>query len=201
MSIISTCEYCGVEFIAERSTAKFCCDSHKTLACRDRKHQQEVSALKQHFIVLAELREKEIEEFHKNAKKEGLIDNAEQNIPNAKDQKARNIPRRGYKKGDHKRNAERLVNKIINKTGENDKTNLVIGLGLCAGIGVALYHTYKSTKSLGNAGISETEINVHSDDSGNAKKSELPNKTTTSVDEGSNQPDDIQEDKNKMKVK
>ncbi len=31
------CEYCGELFDAERASAKYCCDSHKTLACRQRK--------------------------------------------------------------------------------------------------------------------------------------------------------------------
>jgi len=39
--IVQECLYCGAEFDAERSTAKYCCDSHKTLAYRQRREQEE----------------------------------------------------------------------------------------------------------------------------------------------------------------
>jgi hypothetical protein len=36
MSFKITCEYCGLEYLAVRSSRKYCCDSHKTMASRRR---------------------------------------------------------------------------------------------------------------------------------------------------------------------
>lgn len=42
MSIYIDCSWCGVEFLATKSTAKYCCDSHKTLANRERRRLEEI---------------------------------------------------------------------------------------------------------------------------------------------------------------
>jgi hypothetical protein len=44
MSLTKDCEYCGNEFTAQRETAKYCCDSCKTLACRQRRVDEQVQA-------------------------------------------------------------------------------------------------------------------------------------------------------------
>ena len=42
MSVTIICSWCNNEFIAKRPTAKFCCDSHKSLANRERRRLEEI---------------------------------------------------------------------------------------------------------------------------------------------------------------
>ena len=42
MSIITVCSFCGAEFEAERSSARYCCDSHKVLFHRQLRQQEEM---------------------------------------------------------------------------------------------------------------------------------------------------------------
>jgi DNA-directed RNA polymerase subunit RPC12/RpoP len=42
MSMITVCSFCGAEFEAERSSARYCCDSHKVLFHRQLRQQEEM---------------------------------------------------------------------------------------------------------------------------------------------------------------
>ncbi len=42
MSMITVCSFCGAEFEAERSSARYCCNSHKVLFHRQLRQQEEM---------------------------------------------------------------------------------------------------------------------------------------------------------------
>jgi hypothetical protein len=45
--ITKECEHCGAEFLADRISAKYCTNSCKTLACRERRRQEAQTAINQ----------------------------------------------------------------------------------------------------------------------------------------------------------
>ena len=71
------CQYCGSEFEAERSSAKYCSDSHKTLANRERRHLEAIEYERQ--LQQAELDEtiSRIEENRKRIDKQAAAELSE----------------------------------------------------------------------------------------------------------------------------
>jgi hypothetical protein len=47
MSIEKSCQYCGAEYTAERDSAKYCSNSCKTLACRQRRENERIAYLQE----------------------------------------------------------------------------------------------------------------------------------------------------------
>jgi cation transport ATPase len=69
--MIKTCIWCEASFETSRSSALYCCDSHKTLTCRLRKNQAEAKIIRQQQQAqIAEIERKE------NERKKELDDRA-----------------------------------------------------------------------------------------------------------------------------
>lgn len=131
------CEYCGSEFEAERSSAKYCCDSHKTLASRERKHDEEVEYERQ--LQQAELNERRsrIEENLKRQEKQAAAELAERRQIAANEQKA--YKEQQTKKAELRRQKEKDRRRVEEKK-RNEKADLdfkLIGLGVISVLGLA----------------------------------------------------------------
>ena len=130
------CEYCGSEYYAERLSSKYCCDSHKTLASRLRKHNEEIEHERQ--LQQAELDEimSRIEENRKRLEKQATAELAERMRVAIEEQKK-------YKEQQTIKDEMRRQREKDRRTAENkkraEKADLdfkLTGLGIISGIGL-----------------------------------------------------------------
>ena len=76
---ICKCKWCGEEFESERSDTKFCCNSHKTMACDKRREDIETRRLNYERQLRIKQREKIMATIPISVAPTLIIDNSEEN--------------------------------------------------------------------------------------------------------------------------
>jgi hypothetical protein len=119
-TIVKQCEHCGTEYTAVRSTAKYCSDSCKTIACRDRKEE--------------ERKEKLLEDERKRIEQERL----EKELKEKKEQEDalnREKARKDYES-----------NKRIQEANSDVQLYILLGLGVLGVINLAVNKYFGNSK-------------------------------------------------------
>ena len=131
------CEYCGSEYYGERLSSKYCCDSHKTLASRLRKHNEEIEYERQ--LQQAELDEtiSRIEENRKRMDKQAAAELSER--MRVADEERKKYKEQQTIKDEMRRKAEKDRRRVEReKLAEKAALNFKLtGLGIISAIGLA----------------------------------------------------------------
>lgn len=137
MSIITVCSFCGAEFEAERSSARYCCDSHKVLFHRQLRQQEEIEYQQQQrqsdFIET----KRRIAEAQRNKDEQIKADFDEKMRIASLERKAQEEQR--TKIMEQQRLKDREKKKLQNEKS-SEKANLkikLVGLGILSAIGIA----------------------------------------------------------------
>ncbi len=137
MSMITVCSFCGAEFEAERSSARYCSDSHKVLFHRQLRQQEEMEYQQQQrqadFIEtkrrIAEAQKKKDEQIKADFDEKMRLASLEHK---AQEELRRNIM-------EQQRLKDRELKKIQNEKS-SEKANLkfkLAGLGILSALGIA----------------------------------------------------------------
>lgn len=133
MELLKQCKYCGDEFEAIRDSAKYCCDSHRSLANRQRRRDEEIEYER-------ECQQEEYDEFcrirdeeQRKKEEQALAQLAERNLIKEAERKTREEQRRNEEqvrrtKQEEKRKKENEIR--LKKAETNFKLKVFAGAAL-----------------------------------------------------------------------
>lgn len=131
------CEYCGKSFFAERNSARYCCDSHKTLASRERKNLEVCELKMRQRQIASDAWERRLENERKEAEAKAANEAADRK---RKEDEERKI----YKERKQNREFRKRMRENEAQAKKADLQLKLLGLGLCVAYGIANTFT-KST--------------------------------------------------------
>lgn len=193
MKLLKECEHCGSDFTCDRNSAKFCSDSCKSLANRQRRKLEAAAGAQQlqkakFDKVLDDMVVKQdglLKQLHVNIAEQKPLNEGEK-VRNDENQQTNDAASRIFKKDKQKRE----------KANEVEKTNTkikLLGIGAMLVIGIVDYYVNESGKS-GKSGLEPHSPIAKPDETTKPIDSPDQIKQATTVDKSSNNSNEHHED-------
>lgn len=143
--ITRNCNHCGYEYTAEQTTSKYCSDSCKTLANRQRRKNEEIAERQQQEQAMQEEEKRQAEELDRQRKEKIEAEQAE--TKKIEEQKRIDAWARIHQQNQLKRTREaekrrKELDKSIKESRERFQLR-VLGIAVVASLG---YHIFKPKK-------------------------------------------------------